>query len=421
MHRTLFIALALTPAALADPPFFMGMGDLPGGEYESWAGAISGDGQVVFGHSKGNLGAQDAVRWTCSSGLVSIGGINLPGLGFDSWTYGANFDGSAAVGHGSVHASGLEAFRWTSAAGMERLGSLDPNAVWSFAYGISDDAQIVAGDSLTILGIEAVRWTQAGIQGLGDLEGGEYHSRAWDITPDGSILVGLVTTEEGEQAAYWTEAQGWVPLGDLPGGEFESHAWAISADGSTIVGRARSEASGRRYEGFRWTAARGMEPIGFLPGGVSHSWASAVSADGSVIAGEGHYGSGRSTAMVWTAQHGARDLRIVLETEYGLDLSGWFLESATGISDDGKTIVGIGFSPRGREGFIAHLGTPCYANFHNPKPCDATLDILDYLAFQDAFIAADPRACDCDTTTGQATCDIFDFLCFQDAFAAGCQ
>ncbi len=61
----------------------------------------------------------------------------------------------------------------------------------------------------------------------------------------------------------------------------------------------------------------------------------------------------------------------------------------------------------------------CYAD------CDTstgvgTLDIFDFLCFQNSFVAGDPYACDCDTSTGVLVCDIFDFLCFQDAFVAGC-
>jgi hypothetical protein len=68
-------------------------------------------------------------------------------------------------------------------------------------------------------------------------------------------------------------------------------------------------------------------------------------------------------------------------------------------------------------GFMAE--STCYAD------CDqstgvGTLDIFDFLCFQNAFVAGDPYACDCDTTTGRGVCDIFDFLCFQNAFVAGC-
>jgi hypothetical protein len=56
--------------------------------------------------------------------------------------------------------------------------------------------------------------------------------------------------------------------------------------------------------------------------------------------------------------------------------------------------------------------TSCYAD------CDGneTLDVFDFLCFQDAFVAMDPYA-DCD---GNTTFDVFDFLCFQDAFVTGC-
>ncbi|MCH7792776.1 MAG: choice-of-anchor B family protein [Planctomycetes bacterium] len=51
--------------------------------------------------------------------------------------------------------------------------------------------------------------------------------------------------------------------------------------------------------------------------------------------------------------------------------------------------------------------------------CDqsGTLDIFDFLCFQNSFVLGEPYACDCDP---DPACDIFDFLCFQNAFVAGC-
>jgi DNA-binding beta-propeller fold protein YncE len=54
----------------------------------------------------------------------------------------------------------------------------------------------------------------------------------------------------------------------------------------------------------------------------------------------------------------------------------------------------------------------CYADCDG----DGVLDFLDFLCFQNAFLAADPYA-DCD---GNGRLDFFDFLCFQNAFLAGC-
>jgi len=61
---------------------------------------------------------------------------------------------------------------------------------------------------------------------------------------------------------------------------------------------------------------------------------------------------------------------------------------------------------------FAFESTACYPD------CDGggTLDIFDFLCFQDAFVVMDPYA-DCD---GNTVFDIFDFLCFQDAFVVGC-
>ena len=57
-----------------------------------------------------------------------------------------------------------------------------------------------------------------------------------------------------------------------------------------------------------------------------------------------------------------------------------------------------------------------------PAPCPAdcdgsgSLDVFDFLCFQNAFAAGDPSA-DCDA---DGSLSLFDFLCFQNAFDAGC-
>jgi hypothetical protein len=54
-----------------------------------------------------------------------------------------------------------------------------------------------------------------------------------------------------------------------------------------------------------------------------------------------------------------RALRQVLTDEYGLDLGGWRLERATGVSDDGLVIVGTGRNPGGNtEGWVATVPEP---------------------------------------------------------------
>jgi len=55
----------------------------------------------------------------------------------------------------------------------------------------------------------------------------------------------------------------------------------------------------------------------------------------------------------------------------------------------------------------------CLADFN----ADGSLDILDFVAFQNAFVRGDLDA-DC---TGDRALDVLDFVCFQNAFVAGCR
>jgi hypothetical protein len=63
--------------------------------------------------------------------------------------------------------------------------------------------------------------------------------------------------------------------------------------------------------------------------------------------------------MIWDQTHGMRNLEdIFVEFGLGPAITGWDLEFATAVSDDGQTIVGWGFNPTGaQEAWIARLGS----------------------------------------------------------------
>jgi probable HAF family extracellular repeat protein len=352
---------------------FIGLGDLPGDAFRSSVFGVSADGKVAVGLSDSDLGlGAEAFRWTESTGMVGLG--DLPGGEERSDAYAVSADGSVVVGAGSPGSPGsnAEAFRWTELTGMVGLGFV-PGTTRSVAAATSGDraASVIAGSSEGAT-FGSFRWTPgAGMVDLGDLPGGEVRSDARGVSGDGSIIVGWSTSAAGEEAYRWTHATGMVGLGDLPGGPFESGATAISADGRVIVGEA---ASSTTFEAFRWTQPGGMTALGALPFGSSI--ALAVSRDGSVIVGRGSTQQAVDRALIWNA-HGIRDLQDLLEQDLGLDLTGWTLEEATGISGDGRTIVGNGINPSGDpEGWMAVLRQPAQTPATSPLGAAILLCLL---------------------------------------------
>lgn len=80
MFRVAFFATAVVigrgiPTAYAQPAFFMGLGDLPGGDFYSGANDVSADGSIVVGYSRVGVGAGaiEAFRWTRNTGMVGLG------------------------------------------------------------------------------------------------------------------------------------------------------------------------------------------------------------------------------------------------------------------------------------------------------------------------------------------------------------
>jgi probable HAF family extracellular repeat protein len=220
------------------------------------------------------------------------------------------------------------------------------------AWAISDDGSVIVGHSLRVGGGHAaIRWDDVAPTILPDLPGTQ-SNLASDVSGDGMVVVGYCGPVPAAQACRWADGQVFG-LGDLPGGSLVSSAGGVSFDGSIIVG-VGSSANG--IEAFRWENGV-MVGLGDLPGGSFSSSAYDVAADGSVIVGRGRADSG-DEAFIWDEAHGMRNLRSVL-VDLDLDMSGWSLTRAHGISADGLTIVGEGVNPSGMgEGWIAHVPEP---------------------------------------------------------------
>jgi probable HAF family extracellular repeat protein len=344
--------------------FFMGLGDFPGGAFDSRAYGVSADGAVVAGTGTGASG-NEAFRWTRETGMLSLGEATSAS--------DVSADGSVVVGQ-----VGSQAFRWTHETGIVGLGDFPRGPFYSLANAVSADGSIVVGRGATDFCTRGCRnifppfrWTQA--SGMTRVNMGT----AIDISGDGSVIVG-----GSSQASSWTQAGGAVGLGDLPDGTLNSHSFGVSADGSVIVGQGNSAAGA---EAFRWTQDDGMVGLGILPG-FDFSLAQDVSADGSIVVGSVGFDVTYAGAFIWDATHGTRNLHDVLINEVGLGASliGWNLDYASAISGDGRVIVGYGTNPNGeREAWIARIasGPELPGDFNH----NGVVDAADYVVWRNGL------------------------------------
>lgn len=139
-------------------------------------------------------------------------------------------------------------------------------------------------------------------------------------------------------------------LGYLPGGT-DSLPADVSADGSVIVGQGGPGP-------FRWTETLGMVALD-TPCPACDGRPHAVSGDGLVIVGWSETSSGTGGfPFIWDEVRGMRDVGQIL-VSHGIDLTGWSLGAAIGVSSDGATILGAGHNPSGNPNYwVASIPPP---------------------------------------------------------------
>ncbi|MBL1218969.1 MAG: hypothetical protein D8M59_15930 [Planctomycetes bacterium] len=355
------VVVSSTTAAVGQEASFTGLGYLDGSAklLGSQADGLSSDGSKIVGWSyvfDRNLGwpVAHGFVWSEATGMLDLGLADNGGLDSTGAT-AISDDGSIVAGqNGFTNNEGFYEIRngmfWTDAMGGNPYGT-----VFNEMLAITDltpDGNVMVG-ATRIPGPwpiidSAFYYTQGGgLVELGYLPDGVY-SAGEAVSADGSVIVGYGDGEGAIAAFRWTEATGVQYLTGQETGVY-SQAFGITPDGNTIVG-----AYGLPYEeACYWNPDDEFVTIGTLPGSRK-GYSLDVSADASTIVGYSWWDTGENEAFIWTQAGGLRSLKEVLTADYGLDLTGWTLRRATGISDDGSTICGWGTAPDGHiEGWKA--------------------------------------------------------------------
>jgi len=342
--KILTIVLFVVVSALGEgyAASFRGLGAAEDGS-KSIANDISADGTTVVGNG----------RWTVATGWKDVGGI----------AHSVSADGSVVVGNRQyemMDPAGWisdEAFIWTEGNGTEYLGFL-PGDNHSIAHGVSDDGSTVVGEC-SFLG-HLVSWhreafvytTETGMLQLEHVTDDSFFSCAKAVSADGSVIAGYSTPPD----SFIGKTTRWA--GDGVENLMESDRWLlnfssaedVSSDGLTIVGYHAGES-------YVWKEGGSMIALGKLPGSYE-SRAYSVSATGDCVVGAS-YGAEDGSAFFWSEDLGMVDLKGLLESSFHLDLTGWLLTNATGISANGTVMVGNGINPSGvEEAWMATIPEP---------------------------------------------------------------
>jgi probable HAF family extracellular repeat protein len=130
----------------------------PGVPGNSVAEAISANGSVIVGESRSVNAANggEAFRWTAAGGMQPLG--DLPGGNFASWAYAVSPDGAIVVGRATIEMispfsnSGPRAFVWDAQHGMRDLQQVLIDAGANLAGWSLTEARGIAADNRTIVG-----------------------------------------------------------------------------------------------------------------------------------------------------------------------------------------------------------------------------------------------------------------------------
>lgn len=380
---------------------------------------ISHDGSAVVGAVFDN-DTPLACYWIDPSSPIVLDDTGVLSI-INSVATTTNADGSVIAGVVTIQSPTgpvPNAFRWTKTTGMVLLN--DPNnSVWFPAITLDMDQS-----GTSVVGIHSTQsfiWTTANATQIlaGTTPTGSTGVRR--LTPDGHRVVGYARDGIFARACYWDDGV-LTMLPHDPTTMGHTDAQAVSADGTVIYGDGGFWIDPQHIElrAFVWRESTGYEFLD-MPrcAGTEVQEIDPIdcSADGSVVLGVMNRLT-YSRIYYASTRTGAIDLTTYLSHLYPGSVAGGAESRPTGMSLDGKRIVGyagsLQYTTQNPHGWTVSIegADVCYAD------CDAsgTLNIFDSICFGNAYVAIDPYA-DCDSN---GAFNILDYLCFSGAYAAGC-
>ncbi|MCC5787519.1 MAG: hypothetical protein JJU33_12565 [Phycisphaerales bacterium] len=281
---------------------------------------------------------------------------------FGASVTGISGDGGTVLGTGYIN-DRVVGVRWdrTGAAQIEPISSVDHARSTAINRDGTVASGVIASDMSPGNSLALVWTADTGYRTITPGQGEPTLSSLSGVSADGLSFVGVsgASVEEIGRPAAWSESAGASYLAAVPRGSGRGQARGISADGSTAFGYQEIYPS--------------LVPAYWDPSGVAHEinrWAgynggvaTAATDGGELIFGNWWLGPGPSSferlAFIWDAEHGARPLGEVLASEYGIDMEGWELHIVTGVTPDGRSIIGRGTAPSGfSQGFVVVIPAP---------------------------------------------------------------
>lgn len=224
-------------------------------------------------------------------------------------------------------------FYWSATGGITYIGGVLPNDGYGGQASISNDGMRIAGTNInsdTNLGEAAFfdrnagSWTNLG--GIGASVDASTSS-GWGISGDGQHVVGLGWTAGFQgHAIRWNQGEGMVDMGSTSPGQ-SSRANAVSDNGSVVAGWQDND-MGR--SGAVWV--NGIQELMIDSNGFAVS-------EGLAVSGNGEWVTGVTYGVPQTYRYNTTTDTLEYIDPVGGD---FFFPTAlgTGISDDGRTIVG---------------------------------------------------------------------------------